>query len=113
MTRFVLAFVLLVFSVNAAQASLLMTCCPKQEPTNQYAQTPPSSPPCHDSHPSSSIKKLNATGCLCSYTCAVKLGLDDLSLALDRMTLYYAHPFPKDEIGHSQSLRPEYPPPKV
>ena len=110
MTKIILVFILLAFTTGAANASVLMTCCPKQQNLIQKSEVQP----CHGHHQQSKpIHEKNASGCLCAYTCVAKISLIDMNFSDEFVSTSKINPFWTNDIFASVIIRPESPPPKA
>ncbi len=110
MSRFILTFILLVFTANVANASVLMTCCPHQ----QKAMEKPAISKCHDHHPSSPAdKKSKSSGCLCAFTCVTKIKSDDMNLTKIFISMIHIPLSWANDSRMSLIVHPEIPPPKA
>jgi hypothetical protein len=110
MSRIILTFILLVFSVGAANASVLMTCCPKQQNLIQKSEAQP----CHGHHQKSKpIHEKNTSSCLCAYTCVAKISLIDMNFSDDFVSTNKIPAFWTNDFFASIIIRPESPPPKA
>jgi hypothetical protein len=110
MTKIILVFILLVFTTGAANASVLMPCCPKQQSLIQKSEARP----CHEHHQQSKpIHEKNTSSCLCAYTCVAKISLIDMNFSKDFVSTNKIPAFWTNDIFASVIVRPESPPPKA
>jgi hypothetical protein len=111
MLRILMAFMIVVFSVGATNASSLLNCCPKEPAPTQLSE---SSPPCHDSDNSSpKAPEKKAAGCLCTYTCIPQISVNEIILSEDVMHINIIPIVWADDAFLSRVIRPESPPPKA
>ena len=117
MSRFIFAFVLLIFSVNTASATGLLSCCdaPKIQKHSVIKQALSTMPPCHETGEKvpHQEKHTESKLCLCSSMCTAKI-INSLgtmafkAISFDLPVLHGEH-----DIAASIDRCPSTPPPKI
>lgn len=113
MSRLILAFVLLLFSFNAASASGLLSCCDMSKPVVTKAENTPK--PCHEMAKTEDKKETSkaAKHCLCASLCAAKItSLLDFP-PFNAVSFEMPASYGANDIAVSVDLQPESPPPKI
>lgn len=115
MGRFLLVFVLLIFSTNAVNAAAVLGCCSNfQQEKSAVAQTEPSVLPCHgEGDVPQKDKPSKYDHCLCTYTCAGKMlvGFDGQEFHV--IPVGFSRSFEGRDILVSFFSPPDLPPPKI
>jgi hypothetical protein len=116
MSRFIFAFVLLMFSINTASASGLLGCCDMSGQKVQIeAKATSSMPHCHEMGEKADHKEApnKANHCLCASMCAAKIANSVTTPEFKAISFDIPASHGDHDIGLSIDRRPSTPPPKI